>query len=189
MEQFARWYDAALVAGVRQADAMTLATATSDGRVSARTVLLRGHDARGFVWFTNLESAKGEELRDNPRAALVFHWREQERQVRATGTVTEIGRDEVARYWATRPREHRLGAWASPQSRVVADRAWLDAALRAVDERFSGEEPPVPPFWGGYRLAVAELELWQGRPGRLHDRVRYRPAPDAGGWVRERLAP
>ena len=185
--EFGRWLDAARAAGVRQPEAMTLATATRDGAVSARTVLLRGLDERGFAFYTNLESAKAETLAANPRAALVFHWREIERQVRVEGPVTRVDEDESARYWDTRPLGHRLGAWASPQSRVV-DAATLDARLAEVERRFADTAPPLPRFWGGYRVGADMVELWQGRPNRLHDRVRYRrDASDA--WVREQLAP
>jgi pyridoxamine 5'-phosphate oxidase len=186
IEQFRRWFDEALTAGVRQPEAMTLATATPDGRVSARTVLLRGLDERGFAFYTNLESPKAIELATNPRAALVFHWREVERQVRVVGPVARVSEDEAVRYWETRPLGHRLSAWASPQSEVV-DEAVLDERVAAVEARFAGVEPPLPPFWGGYVVGVDELELWQGRPDRLHDRARYRRMADR--WVIERLAP
>ncbi|HEV7527089.1 MAG TPA: pyridoxamine 5'-phosphate oxidase [Acidimicrobiia bacterium] len=185
--QFRRWYDAARAAGVRQPDAMTLATASPGGAVSARTVLLRGIDERGFVFFTNFESAKGSELAANPSAALVFHWREQERQVRVVGVVSRVDDDEAAQYWQSRPRGHRISAWASPQSRVV-DRAELLANVAEVEARFAGEDPPLPAFWGGYRVGVDQFECWQGRADRLHDRVRYRRDGN-GGWARERLAP
>lgn len=184
--QFRRWFDAAVDAGVRQPEAMTIATATPDGRVSARTVLMRGLDDRGVAFYTNLESAKAAELRANPRAALVFHWREIERQVRVTGPVALLDRGEAERYWETRPRGHRIGAWASPQSSVV-DAASLDARLADVEARFAGTDPPLPPFWGGFVVGLDELELWQGRPDRLHDRMRYRRV--AGGWRIEQLAP
>jgi pyridoxamine 5'-phosphate oxidase len=186
IEQFRRWFDEALAMGVRQPEAMTLATATTHGRVSARTVLLRGLDERGFAFYTNLESPKAVELATNPRAALVFHWREVERQVRVVGPVARVSEDEAVRYWETRPRGHRLSAWASPQSDVV-DEAVLDERVAAVEARFAGVEPPLPPFWGGYVIGVDELELWQGRPDRLHDRARYRRTADR--WVIERLAP
>jgi pyridoxamine 5'-phosphate oxidase len=185
--QFRRWYDEAVAAGVRQPDAMTLATSRGAGDVAARTVLLRGLDENGFAFFTNLESAKGDELRAHPRAALVFHWREQERQVRVVGPVRRVDDVAAASYWESRPRGHRISAWASPQSRVV-ERAELEANVAAVEARYAHDDPPLPPFWGGFVVGVDELECWQGRPDRLHDRVRYRP--DAGGgWIRERLAP
>ena len=185
--QFRRWYDDAVSAGVRQPDAMTLATAGPDGAVSARTVLLRGLDERGFAFFTNFDSAKGVQLAANPRAALVFHWREQERQVRVTGPVQRLPAADATRYWASRPRGHQVSAWASPQSEVVAPDT-LPARVAEVEARFADVEPPLPPFWGGFVVAVAELECWQGRADRLHDRVRYR-ADGRGAWVRERLAP
>jgi pyridoxamine 5'-phosphate oxidase len=185
--QFRRWYREAGAAGVAQPDAMTLATATPNGAVSARTVLLRGLDERGFVFFTNLDSAKGSQLVGNPRAALVFHWREQERQVRVVGPVGRVEDAEAVQYWESRPRGHRVSAWASPQSEVV-DRAGLEARVAEVEARFAGRDLPLPPFWGGFVVGVDELECWQGRPDRLHDRVRYRP-DGHGGWLRERLAP
>jgi pyridoxamine 5'-phosphate oxidase len=184
--QFSHWYAEAAAAGVRQPDAMTLATATPAGRVAARTVLLRGHDARGFVFFTNYESAKASDLSANPRAALVFHWREMERQVRIEGPVSVVDGDEADAYWASRARGHRIGAWASPQSEVI-DADELEARVRDVEERFARVEPPRPGFWGGYRVGVDELELWQGRPDRLHERLRYRRRGDV--FVREVLAP
>jgi len=185
--QFRRWYDDAVTSGVRQPDAMTLATAMPDGMVSARTVLMRGLDDRGFAFYTNLESDKADQLTANPRAALVFHWRELERQVRVVGPVRRLDHDEAARYWATRPRGHQLSAWASPQSRVI-DASALEARRAEIEERFAGLEPPLPPFWGGFVVGVDELECWQGRPDRLHERVRYRRR-DAETWQREQLAP
>jgi pyridoxamine 5'-phosphate oxidase len=165
---------------------MTLATAAG-GAVSARTVLLRGVDERGFVFYTNFASAKGRELAADPRAALVFHWREQERQVRVVGAVSRVALDEATHYWDGRPRGHRISAWASPQSEVV-DLATLEARVAEVEARFAHDDPPLPPFWGGFRVGVDELECWQGRQDRLHDRVRYR-RDGSGAWVRERLAP
>lgn len=184
--QFRQWFAEAEAAGVAQPEAMTLATVAPDGAVSARTVLLRGVDERGFVFYTNRESAKGTELAATPRAALVFHWREQERQVRVTGAVAPIALEESEQYWASRPRGHRIGAWASPQSRVIGEGVLADA-VAAAEARFAGVEPPLPPYWGGYRVGVDELEVWQGRRDRLHDRVRYRRL--GAGYVRERLAP
>ena len=185
--QFRRWFDEALSAGVAQPEAMTLATATVGGAVSARTVLLRGFDERGFVFFTNFESPKGAQLEENPRAALVFHWREQERQVRVEGEARRVDEAEAVTYWETRPRGHRISAWSSPQSSVV-DLADLEARVAATEALYADAEPPLPPFWGGFRVGVDMLECWQGRPDRLHDRVRYR-ADGQGGWIRERLAP
>jgi len=186
IEQFRAWLGDATSAGVRQPEAMTLATADADGNVSARTVLLRGLDARGVVFYTNLESAKAADLAARPRAALVFHWREVERQVRIVGQVTRVPDDEAERYWADRPRGHRVSAWASPQSRLV-DAAALAARVHEVETRFAHSEPPLPPFWGGYVVGVEELELWQGRAERLHERVRYRRTGDT--YTREQLAP
>jgi len=185
--QFSRWLDEAQAAGVRQPDAMTLATASSTGDVSARTVLLRGLDERGFVFYTNLASAKALDLAANARAALVFHWREQERQVRVSGPVEPVATGEAEAYWATRPRGHRVSAWASHQSEVVDDEE-LAARVAEIEARFANEDPPLPRFWGGYRVSLEALELWQGRADRLHDRVRYRRDP-VGAWTRERLAP
>jgi pyridoxamine 5'-phosphate oxidase len=184
--QFREWYDAAREAGVRQPDAMTLATASRSGAVSARTVLMRGLDERGVAFYTNLESAKAMQLAENPLAALVFHWHEVERQVRVTGPVHRLDHDEAEVYWSTRPRGHRIGAWASPQSAPV-DAGTLDARVAEVEARFAGVDPPLPPFWGGYVVGIDELELWQGRADRLHDRVRYRR--DGLAWLREQLAP
>ncbi|MGH8976931.1 MAG: pyridoxamine 5'-phosphate oxidase [Acidimicrobiia bacterium] len=184
--QFERWYGEARAAGVRQPDAMTLATVSERGSPAARTVLLRGLDARGFAFFTNLESAKAREILARPSAALVFHWREVERQVRVTGPVSRLPVADETGYWHERPRGHRISAWASPQSEVV-DAADLEARVAEVESRFVAQEPPLPPFWGGYVVGIETLELWQGRTERLHDRVRYRRL--AGTWIRERLAP
>jgi pyridoxamine 5'-phosphate oxidase len=184
--QFSQWFADAQAAGVRQPDAMTLATASPSGEVAARTVLMRGLDERGFAFYTNVESAKADDLVANPRAALVFHWREVERQVRVTGPVARLSDEDAARYWATRPRGHRISAWASPQSRVV-DRDELERAVADVEHRFADEDPPLPPFWGGYVVGVDELECWQGQTNRLHERVRYRRVD--GSWHIEQLAP
>ena len=188
LTQFAAWLDDALAGEVPEPNAMVLATATPDGVPSARTVLLKGLDERGFVFYTNYESAKAADLDANPRAALVFPWHAMERQVRVTGTVERVSREESAAYFASRPRDSRLGAWASPQSQVVADRATLDRAYAEVEGRWGeDEEVPLPDFWGGYRVRPETVEFWQGRHGRLHDRIGYRREGES--WVVERLAP
>ena len=186
--QFRVWLQDAREASILFPEAMTLATATADGRPSARTVLLRGVDERGFVFFTNYHSRKGSQLADNPEAALVFLWNELDRQVCVTGSVERTSRDESEAYFRTRPREARIGAWASEQSRVVASREALDASWRAADERFPGEEVPLPPHWGGFRLLPETIEFWKGREHRLHDRLRYTRGRD-GAWMLERLWP
>ena len=184
--QLARWFEEAVDAGVRQPEAVTLASIGLDGAPDARTVLMRGFDERGVAFYTNLDSAKARQLRAQPYGSLVFHWREIERQVRVRGPVTRLSVEEATRYWQSRPRGHRIGAWSSPQSEVT-DAATLAARVRDVEARFAGDDPPLPPFWGGYVVGIDELELWQGRTDRLHDRVRYRHV-DAT-WLRERLAP
>jgi pyridoxamine 5'-phosphate oxidase len=166
---------------------MTLATATPEGKPSARVVLLRDLDELGLTFFTNRTSRKGDELRANPRAAIVLHWWELGRQVRVEGSVEEISLEESAAYWATRPRGSQIAAWASPQSRPLTDRAALDARVTETEERFDGQGVPLPPFWGGYRLIPESIELWTHRDDRLHDRVRY--TREGGGWRSERLAP
>jgi len=168
-------------------DAMTLATASEDGRPSARVVLLRGLDERGLVFFTNKTSRKGEDLHANPRAALVFHWWDLGRQVRVEGVVEEVDPAGSEAYWQTRPRASQLAAWASPQSRPVAGRAELDAMVAEAEARYGDGDVPLPPFWGGYRVVPETVEFWTHRESRLHDRVRYVRSPD--GWRRERLAP
>ena len=185
--QFRAWFDQARAAGALDADAMVLATATPDGRPSARVVLLKGLDERGFAFFTNYHSRKGRELAANPRAALNFYWPELERQVRAEGAVETMTPAESDAYFRIRPRDSQLGAWASPQSELLADRAELEARLAEVAARFAGGEVPRPPHWGGCRLVPEAVEFWQGRPGRLHDRLLYTRTPD--GWRRQRLAP
>ena len=185
--QFGRWLDETAVAGLPEPNAMMLATADEAGRPSCRTVLLKEYDQRGFVFFTNYESRKGLELSANPQASLVFPWFAMFRQVLVTGTVERTSRAETEAYFATRPRGAQLGAWASPQSRVLSGRDELEAAWRAAEERFAGHEVPAPPHWGGLRVRPESVEFWQGRVSRLHDRLRYRLAD--GRWSVERLAP
>lgn len=187
MAMLAAWLDEARAAGVRQPEAMTVASVDEHGDPDARTVLLRGLDARGVVFYTNLTSTKGRQLQARPRAAAVLHWREQERQVRITGAVEAVAADEADAYWATRPRGHRISALASPQSEVVGSRAELEAQVAEVEARFAGAEPPRPGFWGGLRIVPVTVEFWQGRADRLHDRVRGNRT--ATGWLIERLAP
>ena len=185
--QFDRWFSQALAAGVLEPNAMTLATVDADGMPSARIVLLQGFDARGFVFYTNYDSDKGVELTTTPRAALVFFWPELERQVRVRGTVERVSRDESETYFHSRPPGSQLGAWASEQSTVIPSRQVLEDRLAALEEQYRGKEVPVPPHWGGFRVVPKTIELWQGRPNRLHDRLLY--TRDGKSWRRERLAP
>ena len=186
LEQLQVWLDDARAA-VAQPDAMTLATATPDGRPSARVVLLRGLDPRGIIFFTNRTSRKGEELDANPYAAAVVHWWDLGRQVRVEGSVERTADAESLEYWVTRPRRSQLAAWASRQSRALSGRAELEALVSEMQDRFADDDIPLPPFWGGYRLLPAVAEFWTHRDDRLHDRIRY--VREAGGWRRERLAP
>ena len=172
---------------VPEPHAMTLATATPDGRPSARMILLRGLDERGLTFFTNRDSRKGAELEANGRAALVLHWWELGRQVRVEGAVESVPDDESAAYWSTRPRGSQLAAWASPQSGPLSGRDELDGLVAEMEGRFAGADVPLPPFWGGYRVVPSSIELWSHRDDRLHDRVLY--VREAGSWRRERLAP
>ncbi len=188
-QQFSTWFDQALRAGLPEPNAMTLATVGNDGRPSTRVVLIKGCDARGLVWYTNYRSRKGRELAHQPFAALQFHWVELERVVRIEGRVEPTSAAESDAYYASRPLDSRLGAWASPQSEVISSRAVL-VANAAKAAAVHALQPPRPPHWGGYRLVPDGWEFWQGRKSRLHDRLRYRPDPAlAGHWLRERLAP
>jgi pyridoxamine 5'-phosphate oxidase len=191
LEQFGLWFQQALDAQLPEPNAMTLATVGEDARPSTRVVLIKGYDARGIVWFTNYDSRKGQELALHPWAALQFHWVELERVVRIEGRVAKVDESESDTYYRSRPLDSRIGAWASPQSRVIASRAVLVANAAKFGAQFLPTlvtgGPPRPPHWGGLRLLPDAWEFWQGRPSRLHDRLRYRL--EAGNWVRERLAP
>ena len=185
--QFNKWLQQAIDAQMLEPTAMTLATAGKAGRPSARIVLLKGVDERGFIFYTNYESRKGRELAENSNAALAFYWPELERQARASGTVSKLSREESDKYFQSRPRGHQLGAWVSTQSDVIANRGVLEERLEQFEKRYP-DTVPLPPFWGGYILSPAEIEFWQGRPNRLHDRFRYSRQRD-DRWLIERLAP
>ena len=185
--QFEKWFSEAEAAKVAEPNAMILATATRDGRPSTRTVLLKSVDGRGFVFYSNYESRKGRELDANPRASLLFPWISLERQVIVEGTVAKVAREESEAYFHARPRASQLGAWVSAQSTIISDRRVLDDSLKALEQKYAGQEVPLPPHWGGWRLTPENVEFWQGRRNRLHDRLRYRREKD--GWIVERLAP
>lgn len=187
--EFARWFAEAQEARVPEPTAMTLATSSPDGHPSARIVLLKGFDPRGFVFFTDYRSRKGLELEANPRAALVFWWGELERQIRITGGVALASHEESERYFASRPLGSRIGAWASHQSRVIPGRATLEGDVKEVEARFPDGAVPLPPYWGGYRVVPDTIEFWQGRENRLHDRIRYVRETGPRGWRIERLSP
>lgn len=187
-KQFRKWLNQALGAGLPEPTAMTLATATKGGKPSARIVLLKNVDEEGFVFFTNYGSRKGRELLKNPAAALVFHWVELERQVRIIGTAKKVSREESAQYFRTRPIGSQLGAWASKQSEILESRQEIEKRVLELEAQYANKEIPVPPAWGGFRIKPTEIEFWQGKPNRLHDRLRY--APNRGGkWRIERLSP
>jgi pyridoxamine 5'-phosphate oxidase len=187
-KQFELWFNQALTADLLEPNAMTLATVTSDGKPDARIVLLKGFDTRGFVFYTNYNSQKGQELAANPHAALVFLWGDLERQVRVVGNVEKATDLEADTYFQSRPLGSRLGAWASTQSEVISSREFLEARMAALEAEYQGREIPRPDHWGGFRVVPTEIEFWQGRPSRLHDRLRYR-LQDNGDWVIDRLAP
>lgn len=186
--QFRKWLQQALDAGVIEANTMTLATVSKSGQPSARTVLLKSVDERGFTFFTNCQSRKARELAENSAAGLVFYWKELERQVCVTGTAARVSREESEAYFKTRPRGNRLGAWASDQSQVIGSRDVLEERLRQLEKQYPDDNIPLPSYWGGYVVSPKQIEFWQGRPNRLHDRFRYLKAAD-GRWVIERLAP
>lgn len=185
---FYKWFQLVLGSNPIEPNVMTLATADASGRPSARTILLKGVDPRGFIFFTNYESRKGHELAENPAAALVFYWSELERQVCISGTVSKLPETESETYFKSRPRRSRIAAWASAQTSVLSDRSQLQAQFAEIEKRFASNDVPLPPFWGGYLLTPERIEFWQGRPSRMHDRFRY--ARDASGnWKIERLSP
>lgn len=188
VKQFSNWFTAAIEAGIRDVNAMSLATAGSNARPSVRIVLLKGFDQDGFIFFTNYESEKGRELDENPHAALCFYWIELDRQIRIGGPVQKTTREESERYFHSRPVASQLGAWASRQSQVLDARRVLDARMAEMTERFEDRAIPLPPHWGGYRLKPETMEFWQGRPSRLHDRFRYTRQAE-GAWSIDRLAP
>ena len=188
IKQFQIWFEQAVASEIPEPNAMTLATCTKDGKPSARIVLLKQFDDRGFVFFTNYTSNKGKELENNPQAALVFLWKQLERQVRIQGSVVKISGEESDQYFNSRPEASRLGAWVSQQSQVIPNREVLEDNFAQLQQQYQGKEIPRPNYWGGFRVMPTEIEFWQGRPSRLHDRLRYRQQED-GSWLRERLAP
>jgi pyridoxamine 5'-phosphate oxidase len=186
--QFSRWWDEALTSQIDEVNAMTLATASIDGMPSARIVLLKGFDKKGFTFFTNYDSYKAQQLAENPKACLVFFWKELERQVRITGIIEKLSDRESDDYFNSRPEGSRVGAWASPQSRVIESREWLDDNYASLVNKMKGQKIERPEHWGGYIVKPVIVEFWQGRPSRLHDRIQY-TLEENGNWKIERLAP
>jgi pyridoxamine 5'-phosphate oxidase len=187
-QQFADWWQQAIESEIDEVNAMTLATASLEGVPSARIVLLKGYDEKGFVFYTNYESAKGQELAENPRASLLFFWKELERQVRITGLVEKVSTQENDEYFLSRPTGSQIGAWASPQSHVIENRSWLENKVKELEAKFSTEQLTRPSHWGGYRVKPVIIEFWQGRSSRLHDRIQY-TLQENNSWKIERLAP
>lgn len=188
IKQFGKWWNEALHSKIDEVNAMTLATASIDGLPSARIVLLKEFNEKGFVFFTNYESYKAQQLAENPKACLVFFWKELERQVRITGLIEKISGVQSDEYFHSRPESSRIGAWASPQSRVIESRHWLDEKFNELVNKMEGTKIDRPPYWGGYIVKPVVIEFWQGRPSRLHDRIQY-TLEENGGWKLERLAP
>jgi pyridoxamine 5'-phosphate oxidase len=188
IKQFEKWWNEAVDSKIDEVNAMTLATASVDGLPSARIVLLKEFSENGFVFFTNYESYKAQQLAENPKACLVFFWKELERQVRITGLIQKINSTDSDEYFNSRPESSRIGAWASPQSRVIESRDWLDEKFNELVNKMEGTEIKRPPHWGGYIVKPVVIEFWQGRPSRLHDRIQY-TLDESGSWKIERLAP
>lgn len=188
MEQFERWWQDAIKSELLEVNAMTLATASADGLPSARIVLLKGVNKAGFQFYTNYESFKGKQLMENPRACLVFFWKELQRQIRITGLVEKLSKENSDAYFKSRPASSRIGAWASPQSEVIESSEWLIEQANQYEKKFPENNIPRPPYWGGYLVRPVTIEFWQGRPSRLHDRLQY-TLQENGGWIIERLAP
>jgi pyridoxamine 5'-phosphate oxidase len=188
VEQFKLWFNQALLAQLPEPNGMTIATATSEGKPSARMVLLKYYDQRGFVFYTNYESHKGQQLVENPWAAIAFWWAQLERQVRIEGRVEQVSPEESDAYFQSRPKDSQLGAWASSQSRVIDSRDVLEQRLQQLQKEYENQPVPRPPHWGGFRVIPTEIEFWQGRPNRLHDRLLYRQGED-GSWQMQRLSP
>jgi len=188
IEQFDHWFDEALKSGIYEPNAMTLATASTDGKPAARIVLLKGFNQDGFVFYTNYLSRKGKELAKNPVVALVFFWPELERQVRIEGTIEKVSKETSEKYFQSRPKESQIGALASPQSQVITDRSLLEKNWKELEKKYADQEIPKPSFWGGYLVKPQVIEFWQGRSSRLHDRIVYRKA-DKNNWKIVRLAP
>jgi pyridoxamine 5'-phosphate oxidase len=188
IKQFEKWWNEAVNSKIDEVNAMTLATASLDALPSARIVLLKGFDENGFVFFTNYESFKAQQLAENPKACLVFFWKELQRQVRITGLIQKISAKHSDEYFKSRPESSRIGAWASPQSRVIESRDWLDGKFNELVNKMEGNSDARPPHWGGYLVQPVVIEFWQGRPSRLHDRIQY-TLEESGGWKIERLAP
>ena len=188
MDQFERWWEEAIASNIDEVNAFVLSTIKASGVPSARVVLLKGYTPEGFIFFTNYESAKGQDIEQHPKVAMNFFWKELERQVRITGNIEKVSTEESEKYFKSRPKESQIGAWSSPQSRIIPDRAFLEEIVAENAEKFKEGEIPLPPHWGGYIVKPFEMEFWQGRSSRLHDRIQYSLHSD-GHWVRVRLAP